>query len=174
MRKILLLLMVITINSCKEKDIVINNSLRKELNDYIKSNPVKNPLKDTLLLDKETPKQLYQIFFDKDNLDTIMAIKLVSHLNPFSIINFQKAKDSSDVIVEMDYKGYFLIDDTPIVVFDQNNYSKNLINENSLKNPLPNDFIFEIGKINSHVNSKAIFYRLINNKLEKKSNNNLN
>lgn len=166
MKKIVLILVAsfVIVVSCQRENPILNSDFKKVLENYVKNNPVNNK-EDNHLFDKQVPKQLYQVFFDKRK-DTFVAIKLVPHLVPFNVIEFESKKDSLDLVVEKDYKGYFLINGEPVVIFDENNYSKNLILEDKLKYPLPDDYIFNINKINNHVNSMSAFYKLKKGTLE--------
>lgn len=161
MRKIISLFFVIAIYNCQNKntEVILNKDFKVKLTRYIEKNPI-----GTIV--KGAPKPLYQVFFEERNTDTIIAIKLVPHLIPFSIVDYQKQNDSSKLSPEIDYKGYFLINKTPIVIFDLDNYSENIIAKRKLKKTLLDDYKFELGKINYHLKSATIHYKLSNNKLE--------
>jgi len=161
MRKVVILLLILTVNSCQKKstEIMLNNQFESKLLNYIKKNPVK-------VFEKNAPKPVYQVFFEQKNKDTIITIKLVPHLIPFSIIDSQKSKDSLELSPEIDYEGYFLINKTPVVIFDLDNYSEKIIAKDKLKKTLLDDYKFEVGKINYHLKSATNHYKLSNNKLE--------
>jgi hypothetical protein len=167
MRKIIILLFVIIIYSCQDKknEVILNKDFEIKLMNYLQKNPIEgNPSE---VFGKEVPKPIYQVFFEKRNLDTIIVIKLVPHLIPFSILDYQKSKDDSlELSTEIDYEGYFLINKTPVVIFDLGNYSENVIAKNKLKKTLLDDYKFEVGKINYHLKSATNHYKLSNNKLE--------
>lgn len=149
----------------KENKVVLNKDFEFKLMNYIQNNPIENnnPKK---IFGKEVPRPIYQVFFKKKNLDTIIAIKLVPHLIPFSVFDNENSKEDSDLLPEIDYNGYFLINKIPIVVFDTNDYSKDIIKKENLKSPLPDVYKFEIGKVNNHIKSKTNYFKLLNGKLE--------
>lgn len=159
------LLFLLIISSCQksEEKAILNNEFKTELIKYIKENPVGSPVYNA-------PKAMYQVYFEKRNLDTIIAIKLVPHLIPFSIIDHIKPKDSLGLSSEIEHEGYFLLNEIPIVVFDSDNHSKSIIVKKSLKNPLPEDYKFEIGKTSRHLYNKAKYFKLKKGKLKELSN----
>ncbi|MCD8406204.1 hypothetical protein LNI91_11695 [Tenacibaculum dicentrarchi] len=131
---------------------------------YIQNNTIESSPNE--IFGKKVPRPIYQVFFEKRNLDTIIAIKLVPHLIPFSVLDNEKMKDSMEFSSEIDYNGYFLINKTPVVVFDSNDYSKDVIVRGNLKKSLPDVYKFEVGKINKHLKNKTNYYKLSDNKLE--------
>jgi hypothetical protein len=166
MKKIIILFFVAAVCGCqnKENKVILNKGFKTKLMNYIQKNPIESSPNE--IFGKEIPKPIYQVFFEKRNLDTIITIKLVPHLIPFSVLDNQKKKDSLEFSSEIDCSGHFLINKIPVVVFDSNGYSKDIIIRENLKNPLPDIYKFEIGKINKHLKSRANYYKLSNNNLE--------
>ncbi|QMU66576.1 MAG: hypothetical protein GKR88_21300 [Flavobacteriaceae bacterium] len=160
MERIIVLLLIVSVlfYSCQiERNRPLNDALKEKIVRYIKVNPIKDI--NRKVYNKEIPYPSYHIYFDTIKNDTLIAIKLLPHLSSFNLLQSLKSNDSVQVFEEIKPLGYFFIDNSPVVIFDPNNYSEKLINRKNLKRIIPDSLQFEIGKINYHIKNYTKYYK---------------
>lgn len=168
MNKIIFLFIIVL--SCKspikKDEIIINNDFKEVITNYIKSNPIQL-LK---IIDSEAkfdfPQPSYHIFFDKKYTDTIISIKLLPYYSEYNPINVENQGDSITIYSKIKPSGYFLFENEPIIIFDLDNYSKDIIKKDKLISHIPDSLKFDIGKINNHLKSDSDFYKVSKLKFE--------
>lgn len=165
MKKLFFIIIIFIFSTClsKEDKIILNNKFKSTLISYIKKNPIKDVHLE--IFDTEIPYSSYHIYFEQKNMDTIFAIKLLPHLASFSLINFMSNTDSTQIFPKITPIGYFFIDKNPIIVFDSNNYSKNIFDKKELKQKIPDSLKFTTDKINRHLKSKTEYYKIVGDNL---------
>ncbi|WP_196889481.1 hypothetical protein [Aureivirga sp. CE67] len=166
MKKIIIVCLIFI--ACKKdtNQVIVNNDFKKVLVNYIDKNPTNKNHSDKNPFVK-FKKPIYHVFFEKVNTDTIIVVKLFPDLVPYTLIPSEISKDTSELVSEIKYSGYFFTNESPVVVFDPNDLSKNIISKKNLKQNLPKDYIWEIGYANVHLRNKAMYYKLSDSKLQK-------
>ena len=159
-KKYTTLIVVILIFGCQhlnKKNTIISYDFKIKLLNYIKNNPI--IFNETHFLDLKFPHPSYNIYFYKTKLDTIVVIKLSSHMSSF--MPYIKRQNENNIInSELKSIGCFFIDKNPIIVFDSKNYSKNIFNKKGLKQKIPDSLRFTTDKINRHLKSKTKYYKV--------------
>ncbi|MCF6350194.1 MAG: hypothetical protein L3J23_04070 [Flavobacteriaceae bacterium] len=159
MKKISFIIIIFIFSTClnKKDKIILNSKFKSVLISYIKETPIKDQLE---IFDDKISYPSYHLFFEQKNMDTILAIKLLPHLASFNLINFMTNIDSAQIFSKITPIGYFFIDKNPIIIFDSNNYSKNIFNKKELKQKIPDSLKFTTNKINMHLKSKTKYYKV--------------
>ncbi|WP_136438100.1 hypothetical protein [Tenacibaculum maritimum] len=140
----------------KEKKVILNDEFRRNISNYIDKNPIRVSMKG-----KKISYPSYHIYFDKKENDTVFAIKLMPHLTPFNLLKYHETKDTSMFFSEIKPKGYFLFKPkVPVVVFDDESYSKNVIDGKMLKKEIPDSLVFSTEKDNLHIKSNMEFFKV--------------
>jgi hypothetical protein len=151
------------ITSCnlpiESKSTIVNDNFKGIVDSYIESNPIK--LVEIWVSEKklEIPYPAYHIYFDRRQNDTIIFMKLFPSFNNFNPINFEKEGDTLEIYTEIKHNGFFLYDNNPIIIFDMDNYSKNVINKEILINKIPDSLKFNGGP-NNHIKSGSHYYKM--------------
>ena len=114
------------------------------------------------------PVPSYQVFFDKFNNDTIISIKLSPFIVGLNPINFEFNKENDSIAYEfIQPEGFFLLRNKTVFIFDEDNYSKNLLKKDKLITNIPDSLKWNFDYVNTHINSHSEYYKLTKSSIKK-------
>ena len=168
MKKILILFLIFL--SCKNSkikdEIIIKENFKEILVDYLEKFPA--PKFENKIEGITYPVPSYQVFFKKFKNDTIISIKLSPFLVGLNPLDLEINKANDSIIYEFKEPiGYFSLNNNSIIVFDDNNYSKYLLEKEKLFKNIPDSLKVDLSKVNTHVKSRSEYYRFTKSSIRK-------
>ncbi len=159
MKKILILFIVfLSCKNSKDKDeIIIDENFKEILIEYSEKFPISKF--DNKIEGLIYPVPSYQVFFNKFNNDTIFSIKLSPFLVGLNPLDFVINRENDSISYEFHEPiGYFLLNNMSIIVFDNDNYSNDLLDKEKLLKNIPDSLKVDLSKVNTHVKSRSEYY----------------
>lgn len=125
-------------NNALQEQSIIDKKLKEVVENYIMT----NPLKSYRTVGKTSEESgfsypSYHLFFKKNKKDTIFSIVLLPSYSNFELEGVSDNEDET-VYSSKEYQGWLMYKDKyPLIVFDDNNYSSNLIEKGKLLHKIP-------------------------------------
>tara|TARA_Y100000034_G_scaffold132010_1_gene194017 strand:+ start:9963 stop:10439 length:477 start_codon:yes stop_codon:yes gene_type:complete len=156
MKKIFLLFIILYSSCTKNKEIILDEKLKKELSEYILKNPIVK--KNSELLDVKFPYPSYHIYFNNKSSDTILELKLSPFVNGFSEFYTEYNSEGEKLYFDYTPNGFFIYEGNPVIVINGANKINKQININGLTKKIPDSLKWELGMPNIHLNVKSEYY----------------
>lgn len=159
MKKLIILFLFFLSCQDSNKKVIMNLEFEEVLSKYSTQYPiVKFKRFDA---SQNFPVPSYQVFFDKLKKDTVISIKLSPFLVGLNPMNFELKEQNDSISYEfVEPIGFFLFRNKSVIIFDENNYSKNFINRDNLITNIPDSLKFDLSKENTHIRSSSEYYKI--------------